>query len=161
MRVLSVSWVNKPEAQAKDQDRLSVAGDERVDVRVVQVMLLEKAFNGSRDFTANDKPLGMIGDLIAAVAREILQQARAHLPDRQRQRRDGDREHRAGNADRRRCHRAEQRPCAGGSAVIEPVLQQPIGDMDAAIQIEQDKRAEYACNYHQCRHQRHRQQRRR
>ena len=67
-------------------------------------------------------------DLVAAVAGEVAQQPRPHLAGRQRQRRDGDREHRAGDADGRRRDRAEQRARAGAAAVVEPAaLKQAAG----------------------------------
>ena len=59
-------------------------------------------------------------ELIAAIVGEVAQQPRPHLPRRQRQRRDGDREHRAGHADGRGRHRAEQRPRPGAAAIVEP-----------------------------------------
>ena len=59
-------------------------------------------------------------DLVAAIAGEIAQKARAHLSRGEGQRRDGDREHRAGDGDGRRGYGAEYRACSGRTAAIEP-----------------------------------------
>ena len=74
------------------------------------------------------------GKLVAAVAGEVAQQPRPHLAGGQGERGDGDREHRAGDADRGRGHRAEQGPRAGRATVVQPrAVDQPLRHDAAAV----------------------------
>ena len=92
---------------------------------------------------------GAEGQLVAAVAGEVAQQARPHLPSGKRERRDGDGEHRAGDADGGRRHRAQQGSRAGAAAVVQPgALDEPLRHGAAAVDRHQPDTKQDAANDH-------------
>jgi hypothetical protein len=90
--------------------------------------------------------------LVPAVAGEVAQQARAHLPGGERQRGDGDGEDRARSADGGGGDGAEQRPRAGGTTAIEPGTgDQRLGDCAAAVQPDEAEGERHAAGRQQAR----------
>ena len=82
-------------------------------------------------------------DLVTAIAREVPQQARAHLPGGERQRRDRDRKGRTGDADRRRRNRAEERPRARPAAAVQPrALDDPRRDQATPVDLDENDRGD-------------------